>query len=84
MLPYSNVITKIYDEKDTVAGQYNDCLENFLGKKRLYDLYRAGKLLFFINDISSLCSKDILFFGFFFSFKLMMDNLFFEYKIKCQ
>lgn len=66
MLPYSNVITKIYDEKDTVAGQYNDCLENFLGKKTLYDLYRAGKLLFFINDISSLCSKDILFFVFFF------------------
>lgn len=33
MLPYSNVITKIYDEKDTVAGQYNDCLENFLGKR---------------------------------------------------
>lgn len=84
MLPYSNVITKIYDEKDAVAGQCNDCLENFLGKKEtLYDLYRAGKLLFFINDISSLCSKDILFFGFF-SFKLMMDNLFFEYKIKCQ
>lgn len=67
MLPYSNVITKIYDEKDAVAGQCNDCLENFLGKKEtLYDLYRAGKLLFFINDISSLCSKDILFFGFFF------------------
>lgn len=63
MLPYSNVITKIYDEKDTVAGQYNDCLENFLGKKRLCTIYTG---LGNCYSLSSLCSKDILFFGFFF------------------
>lgn len=75
MLPYSNVITKIYDEKDTVAGQYNDCLENFLGKKRLCTIY---------TGLGNLFAVKTFYFSGFFSFKLMMDNLFFEYKIKCQ
>lgn len=66
MLPYSNVITKIYDEKDTVAGQYNDCLENFLGKKRLCTIYTGLGNCYSLSMINLLCSKDILFFGFFF------------------
>lgn len=43
----------------------NECLEYFLekGDISLLNLYRAGKLLFFLNNISSFCSIDILFFS---------------------
>lgn len=85
MLPYSNVITKIYDKKDTVAGQYNDCLENFLEKKRLCTIYTGLGNCYSLSMIYLLFAVKTFYFSVFsFSFKLMMDNLFFEYKIKCQ
>lgn len=79
MLPYSNVITKIYDEKDTVAGQYNDCLENFLGKKRLCTIYTGLGNCYSLSMIYLLFAVKTFYFS-----GLFLDNLFFEYKIKCQ
>lgn len=85
MLPYSNVITKIYDEKDTVAGQYNDCLENFLGKKRLCTIYTGLGNCYSLSMIYLLFAvKTFYFSGFFFIQTDDGYNLFFEYKIKCQ
>lgn len=80
MLPYSNVITKIYDEKDTVAGQYNDCLENFLGKKRLCTIYTGLGNCYSLSMIYLLFAVKTFYFSGFFSFKLMMDNLFLNIK----
>lgn len=83
MLLYFNVIMKIYDEKDIVVGWYNDCFENFLGKKRFCMIYIGLGNCYFLLMIYFFFVVKIFYFLVFFLFKLMMDNLFFEYKIKC-